>query len=94
MTTELTPEQRIMRAQLAAYTLHATHDSTKLTEKARHASNVTRFEKLVDPDGILTPEERGRRVEHARRAYMRSLALKRSRTASAKREKLEPVSGA
>jgi hypothetical protein len=41
---------------------------------------VKRFEKEVDPDGTLPPEERRRRAEHAKRAYMLQLA-KRSAVA-------------
>lgn len=83
--SELTPAQRTMLAQMAAHTLHATHDSTKLTENARKASNVTRFEKMVDPNNELPEDERRRRVDQARSAYMRGLAYKRSRTASKKK---------
>ena len=39
------------------------------------AANVTRFEKLVDPDGVLAPEERARRVEHARKAHIARMAM-------------------
>jgi hypothetical protein len=35
---------------------------------------LKRFEKEVDPDGALPPEERQQRAEHAKRAYMLQLA--------------------
>ena len=35
---------------------------------------LQRFEKEVDPDGRLPPDERYRRAEHAKRAYMLQLA--------------------
>jgi hypothetical protein len=73
-----TPEQRRQRARKAAHTLHATHDSKEITAQARAAFN-SRFEKEVDPEGLLSPEERQRRAEHARKAYFVSLALKSSR---------------
>jgi hypothetical protein len=41
---------------------------------------LRRFEKEVDPDGTLPPEERRQRAEHAKRAYMLQLA-KRSAVA-------------
>jgi len=41
---------------------------------------LKRFEKEVDPDGTLPPEERRQRAEHAKRAYMLRLA-KRSAVA-------------
>ena len=81
----LTPEQRILRAKIGAHALHATHDSRELTAAARHASQITRFERLVDPDGVLPEDERSRRVEHARRAHMASLALASSRARAARK---------
>jgi hypothetical protein len=35
---------------------------------------LQRFEREVDPDGKLPPDERRRRAEHAKRAYMLRLA--------------------
>lgn len=37
---------------------------------------MAKFEREVDPDGILTPAERTRRAESARKAYFARLALK------------------
>lgn len=66
----LTPEQRSLRAKLAAESSWAnTSNPTERTAPAREAS-FKRFEKLVDPEGTLDPEERTRRAEHARRAHM------------------------
>ena len=67
----LSPAERSLRAQLAAHAMHARHDARETTTAARAA----RFEAEVDPDGILSPEERRRRAEHARRAYFTRLAL-------------------
>lgn len=75
-----------MRARIGAYALHATHDSRQTTAAARHASQVTRFERLVDPDNELDPEERGRRVEAARKAHMAKLALASSRARAARKQ--------
>ena len=36
---------------------------------------LDRFEREVDPDGVLSPEERARRAGHARKAYFTRLAL-------------------
>ena len=87
MTTksELTPAQRTLRAQIGAYALHSQHDGAEITAAARHASQVTRFERQVDPNRELSEEERARRVEHARAAYMRSLALASSRARAARK---------
>jgi len=74
----LTAEQRVLRARLAAYHLHATHDPKETTRKAREVF-LSRFEREVDPDGVLTPCERARRAEAARRAYFTRLAFQSSR---------------
>lgn len=56
-----------------------THDRAARTRPARQAF-LNRFEKQVDPDNTLPPEERRQRAEHAKRAYMLQLA-KRSAAA-------------
>jgi hypothetical protein len=73
----LTAEQRILRSRMAAYRLHATHDPRETTRKAR-AAFASRFEREVDPDGTLSPTERARRADAARRAYFTELALRSS----------------
>ncbi|MGH9065489.1 MAG: hypothetical protein ACRDZQ_07190 [Acidimicrobiales bacterium] len=74
----LTPEQRSLRARIAAYTLHATHDPKETTRAARDAF-LLRFERQVDPEGRLPATERRRRAEAARKAYFTALALKSSK---------------
>lgn len=71
----LTPAERSLRARLAAHAMHARHDSRVTTAVARKTF-LERFEREVDPDGVLAPEERARRAKHAHRAFMASLALK------------------
>jgi hypothetical protein len=56
-----------------------TRDRAARTRPAREKF-LKRFEKEVDPDGTLAPEERRERAEHAKRAYMLHLA-KRSAVA-------------
>lgn len=73
----LTPSERTLRAKLAAHRLHASGGTN--TAPAR-AAFLARFEREVDPDGTLDPAERARRAEHAKRAYMTSLALKSARS--------------
>ena len=74
----LTPAQRAVRARQGAYALHAqVTDPTAHTAPAR-AAFLDRFEREVDPDGVLVPEERSRRAAHARKAYFTGLALKSS----------------
>lgn len=70
-----TPEQRRLRAQVAAHSLHAkVADPAAHTAPARKAF-LDRFEREVDPDGALAPAERARRAEHARKSYFLKLAL-------------------
>ncbi len=64
-----------MRARIGGLTLAATHDARHYTAAARKAF-LCRFEREVDPDGTLPPEERERRAQAARSAYFAKLALK------------------
>ena len=71
----LSVSERRLRAKLAAHTSWAnTDDPVERTRPAREAARV-RFEREVDPDGVLDPIERARRAEHARKAYFTRLAL-------------------
>lgn len=70
-----TPEQRSLCARLAAHTLHArVADPAAHTAPARQAF-LDRFDRQVDPDGILPPADRARRAEHARKAHFTRMAL-------------------
>lgn len=71
----LTPAERSLRSRIAAHTLHA-KGGTNTT--AARAAFLDRFDREVDPDGILEPAERARRAAHARSAYFSRLALKSS----------------
>ena len=67
--------RRVLRARLAAHQLHAgVPDAAAHTAPAR-AAFLSRFERAVDPEGSLDPQERARRAEHARKAYFLRLAL-------------------
>jgi hypothetical protein len=79
----MTAAQRSMRGRLGAHTLHSTHDSTELTVNGRKAFMNT-FEAQVDPEGILSPEERSRRAQSARKAHMTRLALLSSQARSSR----------
>lgn len=72
-----------MRSRIAAYTLHSQVDGKAHTEKAR-AAFQSKFERDVDPEGVLPEAERLRRAECARKAYYTRLALK---SAQARRKK-------
>ncbi len=68
-----TPQERTLNARLAAHALHAQGGTN--TGPARKEF-LARFERQVDPDGVLTESERARRAEHAKKEYMLRLALK------------------
>lgn len=70
-----------MRGRIAAATLHATRDAMVTTASARQAF-LDRFEREVDPDGLLAPEERARRAKHAKTAYFTRLSLLAARKRS------------
>jgi hypothetical protein len=73
--TEPSPAERALRARLAAHSLHASvSDPAAHTAPARRAF-LDRFEREVDPEGVLPLQERQRRAEHARKAYFLRLAL-------------------
>ena len=67
----LTPQQRTLRARLAAYSMHA---AGKTSTKAATAASEARWAKQVDPDGVLSPDERDRRIKHAKKAHFTKLA--------------------
>lgn len=73
---DLSPEQRSLRSRIAAHSVHARGRTNTVPARAAFLS---KFEREVDPEGILPLEERAKRAEHARRAYMASLALRSSR---------------
>lgn len=81
MVSTLSAPQRKLRARAAAHALHAQGGTST---KAGTAAFLARFEREVDPHGLLAPEERARRASHARKAYMSGLALKASRARTKK----------
>lgn len=78
MALSLSPEQRKLRAQIAANTRWSREDPKEGTRSAR-AAYERRFELEVDPDGVLPEAERKRRATAAMRAHMQRLALASSR---------------
>jgi len=78
-TNSLTAAQRKLRAQIAAHESWAhTDDRSARTANARKAL-LDKFEDEVDPERKLTPAERAKRAEHARKAHFKRLALKSAR---------------
>ena len=71
----ITPTERALRGRIGAFALHARHDPRATTAAARLAFSG-RFVDLVDPERTLPEDERGRRVEAARKAYFTRLAYR------------------
>lgn len=81
-----TSDERSLAARISAHESWAhTPDRTARTAPAR-AALMKRFEREVDPDGTLAPDELARRAEHARKAYFLRLALKSARSRRKSRE--------
>ena len=64
-----------LRGRIGAFRLHATHDPRETTQAAR-AAFLERFEREVDPLGVLAEGERQRRALAARKAYFARLAYR------------------
>lgn len=85
-------QERNLIARMGAHaSWAATEDRSARTAPARRAM-LDRFERQVDPNGLLTATERARRAESARRAYFSGLALKsvQSRRKAAEARKAIP----
>src|SRR4030095_17193663 len=61
----VSPAERSLHARMAAYAMHARHDSRETSAPGRAAFRA-RFEGEVDPDGHLDPQARARRAEPGR----------------------------
>ena len=68
--------KRAQIARIGGYALRASRDPMEYTAKARTAF-LAGFERKVDPDGLLSPEERQQRAVALRKAHMLGLALRR-----------------
>lgn len=72
-----------LRGRIGGFARAARHDTREMTAAGR-ATFLSRFERLVDPDGILPEAERARRAESARKAHFARMAFK---SAQARRRK-------
>lgn len=70
----LTPQQRSRRARIAAHVSWSNTADRPGRTQAATKSFLARFERQVDPLGVLPLEVRQRMALHARRAYMMQLA--------------------
>jgi hypothetical protein len=78
----LTPEQRTLRARLAAHESWSNTENRSARTKAGHRASpasVEYWEPRVDPEGALTPEARRAAAKSKRDAYMTRLEFNASR---------------
>jgi hypothetical protein len=79
------PSHRVLIARIAAHGRWSTvSDRTAATAAARQAAS-DRFGKLVDPDGVLSPDERARRADAARTAHMLKMSLRSAQARKTRR---------
>lgn len=82
----MTHEERKLAARIAAHDRWArVPDRAAATAPAR-AALMAKFERQVDPDGSLPPDERAKRAEHARKAHFARLCLASARSRRKSRE--------
>jgi hypothetical protein len=72
----LNAHDRVLAARIGAHALHA---SGKTNTAAARAAFLDRFERQVDPDGVLPADVRAQRAMHARKGYFTQLALRSAR---------------
>lgn len=90
----MTPSERTLAGSIGAHESWArTTDRTARTAPGRRAFDE-RFEREVDPDGVLDPAERARRAEHARKAYFLRLSLRSAQSRSKIKEATEAAEAA
>jgi hypothetical protein len=77
-----TAGERTQIAKIAAHTRWAKTEDRSATARAGQAGLLARFERDVDPEGRLAPEERALRAESARRAHFQRLARKSAQARS------------
>jgi hypothetical protein len=80
------PAERRLHAQVAAHVQWANEPNRTARTAAARDGMWARFERQVDPDGVLPPDERARRAQSAYRAHMANMARL---SAKARRERAE-----
>ncbi len=67
---------RTRRSRRAAYIRWSKEDPVAGTAAAREGF-YRKFEREVDPDGVLPPDERARRADRAMKAHMQGIRMKK-----------------
>lgn len=78
------PTERSMQMRYASHVSWANTPDRKARVQPAIQGQLARFERLVDPEGVLPEAERKARAESARKAHMTQMAL---RSAQARRIK-------
>lgn len=81
----LSSEQAQTVGRLGGLAKAARNDAREGTRAAREGF-LARFEREVDPDGVLEPEERLRRATAAKKLHMARLLMKQRRFRAAREE--------
>jgi hypothetical protein len=84
-----TSGERSLMGRLGAYTMLSRNDPREITKAAR-AAFESKFERDVDPDGVLPIAERLRRADMARKAHYARLALKSAQARRRKASRAKP----
>lgn len=71
----MTPEEARQRGALGAHVRWSRESDRSAATAAARAAALSRFEREVDPDGVLSPEERAVRARHAKAAHMRRMSM-------------------
>lgn len=82
----MTTTERLLTARIAAHASWATTPDRAARTAPARAAYMKRFEDMVDPDRVLSEEERAIRAEHARKAHLMQMSLAAAKARRAKRE--------
>lgn len=86
MSKSLSPEERRLRAQLAAHAMHAKHDARAFGRRTQQVL-LAKLELEVDPDSALPVEERQRRARQLRKSLLTRIAFERVKKQREARER-------
>lgn len=89
----MTPSERALRARTAVHTSWANTVGAKDRRRRTApgtAAFLARFERQVDPEGLMDPADRAKAAENAKSAYFAGLALKAAKAKRLKRQQSKP----
>jgi len=84
--TATDPAERRQIARIAAQTRWAFEEDRSAATQAARDGLQRKFEDQVDPERVLSVDERARRAESARRAHFQRMALKSAQARRARKE--------